>query len=157
MRRANASARQHGNRQLRRHPHVDGNTVAFADAEVFQNVRELLHRSPELLVGEGPNLARFALPNQRSLVLARSLNMAIEAVIGKIELAANEPLRPGLVPLQNLVPLFEPVQLFGGPSPEFFRLLHRLLIQGFIFGQALNLRLRGKFWRRRKTALLIKS
>src|SRR6266849_2825405 len=157
MRRANAGAGQHGNRQLRGHAHVDGDAVSFAHAKSFENIGELLHFLPELLVGVGTNFAGLALPNQRRFVLARRLHMAVQAVVGKIDLTADEPLGPGRFPLQHLVPFLEPVQFLGGPCPEFFRLFHRLFIESFIFAQALNLSFTGKLRRGLKTTLLVQS
>jgi hypothetical protein len=46
------------------------------------------------------------------------------------------------------------MQLLGGAGPEFFRLLHGLFIESFIFGQALNLSLLGKLRWGLETALL---
>ncbi len=157
MRRADAGAGQHGNRQLRRHAHVDSNAVSFADAKILKNVGEFLHFLPELLVCKGANFAGFTLPNQCRLVLARRLHVAVQAVVGEIDLTADEPFGPGRFPLQNLVPFLEPVQLLGGAGPEFFRLLHRLFVESFIFGQALNLSLLRKLRRWLKRALFVES
>src|SRR4030088_3029319 len=139
MRRANAGAGQHGNWQLGGHAHVDGDAVSFVDAEILENIGEFLHFLPELLVGISTNFAGLAFPNQRRFVFARRLYVAIKTVVRKIDLAADEPLRPGRFPLQNLVPLLEPVQFFGGAGPEFFRLLYRLFVEGFVFGHAPDL------------------
>jgi hypothetical protein len=46
------------------------------------------------------------------------------------------------------------VQFFGGSGPEFSRLLYRLFVESFIFGQALNLSLLRKLRRGIETALL---
>ena len=155
MRRANAGAGQHGNRQLRRHAHVDGDAVSFADAKIPENIGELLHLLPELLVGIGANFAGLTLPNQRRFVLARRPDVAIKTVVGEIHLSADEPLGPGRFPLQDLVPFPEPVQFLGGAGPEFFRLLYRFFVESFIFGQALNLSLLRKLRRGLETALLV--
>ena len=141
VRGADAGAGQHGDGQLGRHPHVDGNPVALSDAERFQDVGELLHFAMQLLVGEGADFAGLALPDQRGLVLAEGLHVAVETVVGKIELAADKPLGPGMIPFQNLVPLLEPVQIVGDAAPEFFRLLDRLAIDALVVFQALDVRL----------------
>src|SRR6266446_5682726 len=155
MRRTNASAGEHGNRQLRRHAHIDGDAISFADAKTLENIGELLHFLPELLVGIGANFAGLTLPNQCRFVLARRLHVAIQTVVGKIDLAADEPLSPGGFPLQDLVPLLEPVQFLGGAGPEFFWLLYRLFIESFIFGQALYLSLPRKLRTGLESALLV--
>src|SRR5258708_37245711 len=107
----------------------------------------------QLLIGQGPPFSRFALPDQRGFVFARCLHMAIEAVIRKINLATNEPFRPGMVPFEDLVPLFEPVQLFSDASPEFFRMLDRLAIDAVVFFYALDMRLISKMLRTLKLSL----
>src|SRR6266404_3569836 len=155
MRRANAGACQHGNRQLRGHAHVDGDAVSFADAKTLENIGELLHFLPELLVGIGANFAGLTFPNQRRFILAGRLHVAIQTVVGEIDLSADEPLGPRGFPLQNLVPLLEPVQFLGGAGPEFFWLLYRLFIESFIFGQALYLSLPRKLRTGLESALLV--
>ena len=131
--------------------------VSLADAEILEHIGELLHSLPQLLIGIGANFAGLAFPDQRRFVLARRLHVAIEAVVGEINLTADEPLGPGHVPLQNLVPLLEPVEFFGGTGPEFFRLLDRLFVESFILGQALDLRLLRKLCGGRKAALLVEN
>ena len=71
MRRADAGAGQHGDRQLGRHAHVDRDAVAFLDPKRLQHVGELLHFAMQLLVGQRADFAGLALPDQRGLVLAR--------------------------------------------------------------------------------------
>ena len=157
MRSSYPRASQHGNRQLRSHSHINRHPIAFADSQCLQNVRELLHFSPKLLVGVSANFARLAFPDQRGFILARRLYMPVQTVVRKIDLPAHKPFRPRCIPLQNLVPLFEPVQVLCHAPPEFLRLLHRLLIKRVIFGKTLNLRQLGKLRRRRKTPLLVKN
>jgi hypothetical protein len=99
MRCADAGAGQHGYGQLRGHAHVDGDAITFADAQILESVRELLHFSPELLVGVGADFAGLTFPDQRGFILAGGLHVAIETVVGKIDLSADEPLGPGHVPL----------------------------------------------------------
>ena len=68
--RADAGAGQHGDGQLGRHAHVDGDAVAFFHAERFQDVGELLHFAMKLLVGEHADFAGFALPDDGGFILA---------------------------------------------------------------------------------------
>ena len=79
--------------------------------------------------------------------------MAVEAVVGKIELAADKPLGPGMVPLQDLVPLLEPVQFVRDSAPEFFRLLDRLAVDALVIFQALDVRLLAEVLRALKFSL----
>src|SRR6266404_7087603 len=111
----------------------------------------------QLLIGESANFPRFALPDQRGLVFARRLHVPIEAVIRKVDLATDEPLRPGMVPFEDLVPLLEPVQLFGNAAPKFFRMLDRLTVDAVVFFGALDVSLPAKIFRTLKLALLLQN
>src|SRR5688572_24661390 len=44
--------------------------------------------------------------------------MAVEAVVGRVQLPAHEPLRVGRFPLQDAVPLFLPGELASELRPE---------------------------------------
>src|SRR5438034_7378461 len=88
---ADSRTGQHRNGQLGRHAHVDGDAVAFFYAERLQNVGEFLHFAMEFGVRQIAYFAGFALPDVSGFVFALSLDLAIEAVIRKIELAADEP------------------------------------------------------------------
>ena len=82
----------------------------FFTPSAFQNVGELLHFAMQLLVGEDANFSGFALPDDCGFVLAPGVDVAVEAVVGEIDLAADKPFRPRAIPLENLVPFLEPVQ-----------------------------------------------
>ena len=136
MRRADSGAGQHGNGQLRRHAHVDGDAVSLFHPKSLQHVGELLHLAMQLLIGEGADFAGFALPNDGSFIFASSLHVAIEAVVGKIKLAADKPLGPGIIPLQNFVPLFEPVQFLRCLAPKFLGIFHRFAVDALVVFQS---------------------
>src|SRR5437667_11710740 len=101
MRRASAGASQHRNRQLRRHAHVNCNAITLLHPERLQDIGKLLHFTMKLLISKGTNLARLTLPDQRRFILAPGLNMAIETIVGEIELASGEPLGLRAIPSQN--------------------------------------------------------
>src|SRR5947209_11245058 len=92
---------QHGDSQLRRHTHVNGHAIALADTQALKNIGEFLNLPKQLLVGEDANFSWFAFPHQSCLVFSPSLHVAVETVIGEIELPAHEPLRPGRLPFEN--------------------------------------------------------
>ena len=69
---ANARAGKQSDGQLRRHAHVNGDAVAFLNAERLERVGEFLYLDMQLGVGEAANLARLALPDERGFVAARS-------------------------------------------------------------------------------------
>ena len=157
VRSADAGAREHRDGKLGRHAHVDGNAIAFLHAHRFEDVGELLHFLPELLVGIGANLSRFTFPDERGFVLAPGLHVAVEAVIRKIDLSARKPLRPGNIPFEHPVPLLEPVEFRGNPTPELFRLFNRFLVKAFVFRHGFDVRLLGKLRRAFKFSLLLQG
>src|ERR1043166_3388410 len=110
----------------------------------------------QLLVGISPHLTRLTFPNERGLVLAMGLYVTVETVIGKINLAAGEPLCPGAIPFQNFVPFPEPMQFFGDTRPEFLRLIHGFTINPLVVVGGLYMRLRTEELRAFKLALLLK-
>ena len=70
VRRADAGAGEHGDRQLRDHRHVDGDAVAALHAELLQGVGALVNLVEKLLVGDVPAVAGLALPVVGDLVAA---------------------------------------------------------------------------------------
>ena len=150
---SDAGAGQQGDGQFRRHAHVDGHAVALADAQRLEGVRKPLHLDVEIGVAQAAYLARLAFPDDGSLVAACSESVAVDAVVAEIELAAHEPLGPGQVPFQHLVPGLEPVQVFGRLGPETLRILNRLLVHGLVLFEALDVGLCAELRRRRKDAV----
>ena len=64
---------------------------------------------------------------------SRSLQMPVQTVKAHIKFSTHEPLRKRRFPLQGLFWLRKPSQfLFSNPTPEFFRLLQRLLMHRLI-------------------------
>ena len=115
---ADPGAGQQGHRQLGDHRHVDGDPVALLDAEALQRVGEALHLGQQVGVGDRAGVARLALPVERDLVAPARLDVAVEAVAGDVERAADEPLGEGQVPLEDRVPLAGPSRAGrrpGGP------------------------------------------
>ena len=121
MRRADAGAGQHRDRQLRDHRHVDGDPVALLHAEPAQRVREAADLLEQLAVGDRARVARLALPVVGDAVAEAGGDMAVEAVDADVELAADEPLRVRRLPRVELAPRLhpvEPVALFGPEGAE---------------------------------------
>ena len=79
------------------------------DPQALQDVGEALHLGQQLGVGDDPAVARLALPVEGHLVAPPGLDVAVEAVVGHVELAADEPLGEGQLPLADGVPLLRPV------------------------------------------------
>ncbi len=129
---ADAGAGEHGDGQLGDHGHVDGDPVALLDPQALQDVCELVHVPVEVPVGEGPLVPGLALPDYGRLVPGVRRNMAVKAVVARVEPPPDEPLGKGRVPLEDPVPLLEPVELSRLLGPEglpvpFRRLIDRLI------------------------------
>ena len=62
-------------------------------------------------------------------------------------------LAAGQIPLENLVPGLEPVELFGDAGPEGFGVLDGLLVEGFVLLEALDVGLAAELLGRRKDAV----
>ncbi len=110
---ANARAGEHGDRKLRHHRHMQRDAIARLQvAEIAQKCRELVHPQIEFLVGDV--LDRLALEfgdeMDRRLVLV-FFEMAVDAVIGGVDLAADEPAPKRCVAgIEGFFPVFAPGQ-----------------------------------------------
>src|SRR5439155_12694003 len=87
VRSAEARAREHRDRQLRDHPHVDAHRRPLADTEPLERVREADDLALELPEGDLAALADgLAFPEVGDLVPESGLDMAVDAVEADIEL-----------------------------------------------------------------------
>src|SRR5215208_8084992 len=68
-----------------------------------------------------------AYPDEGGLVGPGVLHVDIETIVGSVGLAADEPLGEGGIPVENPIPLLEPVQLLGPALPKAFVILRCLL------------------------------
>ena len=143
VRRADFRAGEHGDGQLRHHAHVDRHAVAFGDAQGTQRVGEAVHLALEHAVGEHAGIAGLTLPDDGGLIAARGVRVAIDAVVGDVQLAADEPFGPGHVPVQHLLPGREPIELPGFVGPERLGIARGTIIDGGIAGIGLPAKLLG--------------
>ncbi len=150
---ANASTGQNGNGEFRRHAHVDGDAIALLDSKAFQSIRKSLDLGKEIAIGETPNFARLAFPQDGRLVGTSIFDVPIDAVVAEIELASDKPLRPRQIPVQHLLPGREPVQFAGDLAPEGVRIGNGALVHLLVFGEALDVRALRKLLRRGKNAV----
>src|SRR5690606_11441807 len=152
-----AGAGQHGHYRLRDHRHVDGDAVAQAHALRPEHVREAADLLEELPVRDRALVARLALPEERDLVGVAALDLQVEAVVGQVRLPAHEPLRMGLVPLEDLPPRLEPVKHPRGLAPEALGVLERPAVHGLELGQVLEVRPRAEGLGRGERARLLQD
>ena len=110
---ADPRAREHRDDHLGDHRQEDPDDVALADAQVLERVREPLHVEVELGVGDRPLFALLAGPVEGDAVAVAGLDVAVQAVIGHVQLAVAEPLVEGRVRViehggERLVPVQGP-------------------------------------------------
>jgi hypothetical protein len=98
----------------------------------------------QIEIGQRPAIARFAFPDQRRLVAARSAQVAIEAVDARVDRAADEPLRVWRLPVEHRVPTPGPFQLRGKSRPERFRIAFGFGVQRLVARHGLGAEFRGR-------------
>ena len=116
---ADAGAGEHGDGQLGDHGHIDGDAIAGLDAERAEHVGELADAFVEFGEGVLDGGAVFGFPHQRGFV-GVLFQVTVEAVVGDVELAADEPFGVGRIPFENFFGSFEPVEELGLFAPEGF-------------------------------------
>ncbi len=140
VRRADPGAGQHGDRQLGDHRHVDRDPVAFLNTEALEHARELADFAVEVLVGEGPRITWLAFPDDRGFIAPPGVEVAVQAIDRHVRLAADEPLGEREFPIEDLLPLLKPEQLFGQVPPELVRVPLRLFGELGVVLHALDVR-----------------
>ena len=136
MRSADPRAGEHRDNDLGNHRQVDPDHIALRHAEVLQRAGEALDLPEQLGVGDVALGAVLAAPVKRDALAAPRLDVPVEAVVGDVELAADEPFverRIGVV--EHRVPLLKPVQPLGLRHPPALRVACRLLVDRGVFQQ----------------------
>ena len=108
-------------------------------------------------VGDLSPVARLALPVVGDLVAAPGFNMAVEAVIGDVELTAVEPLGERRVPFQDGVPLPIPAQRFRLLGPECLEVGIGALVQRAILEWLTGRRIQGRAERFAAPTIMLRS
>ena len=155
MGRPDAGAREHGDRKLRDHAHVDADAVALRDAELPQRVGKARDLAQHLRVREIGALALgLADPVVGDAVSPPGLDVAVETVPGDVQLAVGEPGAVGRIPLEPLGRLLEPVdELVRETAPEPLGILVGATVDGVVVDE----RLSGELLGRREGALLVEQ
>ena len=110
-----------------------------------QRVREPLHVAVQVGVGDLALLALLAAPVERHLVALAGLDVAIQAVVGDVQLAVLEPLvERGVRLVQRPLGLLVPVEeLLGLPGPKALQVALGLLVERPVLDQRLLAKLLG--------------
>src|SRR5260221_3494570 len=132
---ADARTREHRYRDLRHHPHVDRDAIAALDPQALEHIRAPTHQPVELAVGELAYLPRLGLPlpDEGDLVGSTVAHVAVEAIHGGVERAAQEPLGVRRLPLEHFVPGTEPLELARPVRPIAFPVLPGPAVPGPFF------------------------
>src|SRR5262249_43832064 len=100
---------------------------------------ELARLAMELVIRQDPRIAGLSFPHERRLILPRRVEMPVEAVVAHIGCPTHEPLGVRRLPVENAVPLREPVKL---PcrllGPKLLGILLTKLPEALIFGHRLD-------------------
>ena len=117
---AKPRTRQHRDDGLGDHRHVDDDAVAFVDAEAAQRAREPRSQVEQFAVGVGALRAGHRrVVDQRGLVAAAAVDVAVQRVGAGVELAVGEPAVERRVRVvEDLLRLPRPGHRAGGVGPE---------------------------------------
>ena len=147
VRRPDARAGEQGDGELGRHAHINRYAVALLYAERLQHVGALRNFGEQLLIGQRADFAGFAFPDEGGFIFAPGGDVPVETVMREVELAADEPFRPRDVPLENLLPWLEPVELASRCRPRRFGVAFGFGVEALVVGDALDMRLRAEVGR----------
>src|SRR5699024_851412 len=94
---------------------VDGDAIAGSDPEVGERIGCLRHLGEQLGIGEDAGISRLTFEIDGHAVAVAGEHMAVEAVVGDVESAADEPLRRRRVrPIEDLTEVLMPVDEHAG-------------------------------------------
>ena len=111
----------------------------------------------KLLIRQDADFAGFAFPDDRGFVFSPGGDVTIETVVGEIDLSADEPLGPRAIPLENAIPLLEPVQFAGEARPECVGIVDGLLVEALVFFQTFYVCVAAELRGRLEFALLLQD
>ncbi len=154
VRRADARAGKHRDREFGHERHVDGDAIALLDAQRLQHVRERADLAIQIEVGQRPAIAGLPFPDECGLVAACAANVAIDAVDRHVDLAADEPLGVRrIAPVEHLRPLAAPLELGRKLCPERFWISFGLFVGGRVSDDRFGAEFSGWF----ENAILVKE
>jgi hypothetical protein len=135
---ADARAGEHRHHRLGDHRQVDGDPVPLLHAEAVEDEGELVDLAVEVPVGEGALVAGLALEDERRLVAARAVHVAVEAVDARVERAVGEPPRVRRRPVEGAGERARPLELARQARPERLGVARRLVVDRGVAGDGLR-------------------
>ena len=143
--RADAGAGKHRDDRFGDHRQINEHAIAGLHTVLFEHIGKAADIAMELRVGDDAFVAGFAFPNDGGFVGARAFRMTVDAIFTYIQFATDEPLRERCLPVEDLVPLFAPVEFLGFARPELVRLFNRFLVEFFVSRHRWDAGFGGKF------------
>ena len=131
-------AGQHRDGGLGDQGHVDKDAVPLLDSVALEHIGKLANLAVKLAVGDDLFVTGLPFPDDGRLVGAGGVEMAVETVLGGIQLSSDKPFGIGKLPVEDLGPFLEPVEFLGLTGPKFIRALHRLGMELPVLGHALD-------------------
>ena len=140
MRGANAGAGLHGHHAFDGHRHVDDHAVTFLNAHGLQGAGKLADFSVQFLIGDIDDGAVIAFKNDGFFVFGGRAQVAVQAVVGGIEMAVRKPgIKRGVGLVQHFGEGLFPAQVVTGQlGPEAFKILVGLGAHGVVSRHARN-------------------
>ena len=155
--RAEPRAGEHRDGRLGHHAHVDRDAVAGLHAEVGERRREANDLAMELPVGERPDVAGLALPDDRRLRAVLGREVTVEAALGQVERRADEELRLRQRPLAEGRPRSPEDEVVRLLAPELVRLVERPAVHRRVLRVRCDARTLGELLGRLETAIFLQA
>ena len=111
MGQAESGAGEHGHDRFGDHRHVDRDAITGDEAELGESVCRAAHFGEQVVVGQVATVTGSAFEVNGDAVTVAGEDVAVDAVVGDVELAADEPLGDGGVgPVEDVGPFLVPVK-----------------------------------------------
>ena len=152
MRRADAGTGEHCDGRLGDHRQVDGHAVTLGDAQVLQRVGCLLDVAVQVGVGDVLGVTGLADEVDRDLVTFARLDVAVDTVVRRVQLAADEPLgERSVAPVEGLAEVLAPRQV----RPRLLGPEGLVVLGGLVVERRLAIGLRSELPTRRELAVFV--
>ena len=133
---SDAGAGEQRDGELGTHAHVNGDAVAFADAEgPSEDVGEALDLFVKVEVSKTYDLTGLALPDEGGLIGAGTEGVPVDAVMAKVEAASVEPGGRAHLALKDRGERGQPVEVGCGFGPEGSGIFHAAAVERLVLGE----------------------